>query len=1232
MSLKLLSRVLLTPLILVAFNVTAENIHWKAINSPILIDADVVIPAGDTLTIDAGTEIQFSKDVVVIVKGRVEVVGQGLTTLTNSTGEKWMGLNVESDEAFVISDLHISNANIGIKLTSSPNVTVSNNLLENNGTGISLATDDGVRSNVNTIADNEIRNNSTGISASSTGADIQRNLILNNTGSGISLSGRSCGGGSTCGYRSTIQNNLISGSEIGINVYGHQLTMNNNDIYNTTIGISNRNLNNTYYNVTDNNIIGWSAFAYVNQSPDSVNSGDIWLGQPESEQSICDVKDNITRGDVTFAASNDAFPTNHNYDLPTPIESETQDSHASCPDDGYQYIATDMSWTVAESPITIEESLFIANNATLTVESGAEVLFNSGVGVTVEGSLVVTGPDYANFSAAQATQWQGVTFKRSAQEVVSKLHITGASNGIKIISSDGLTVSNNLLENNGTGISLTVDDGVRSNVNLIADNEIRNNSTGISASSTGADIRRNLILNNTGSGISLSGRSCGGGSTCGYRSTIQNNLISGSGTGVGVYGHHLTMTNNDVTSTSTAINLLNLNRGILLLHSNNVASVVDYAIKNSGALDIDFGEIWLADERVNEEVIFDFYDDNSKGIAAVTYSSDFFVNHFTLEDTDLDGLSNIQEYEIGSNPAKQDTDGDGLQDGVEIELGTSPTLGDSDFDGIGDGSDTYPVVAIGDLLDTDMDGAPNDCDEACVALGMAADTDDDNDGLADSSDAYPLVAIGELLDTDNDGAPNDCDESCVGLSMAADTDDDNDGLADTDDAFSLIAIGELLDTDMDGAPNNCDENCAALGMAADTDDDNDGITDTGDAYPLVAIGDLLDTDNDGAPNDCDESCVALGMAADTDDDNDGLADADDAYPLVAIGELLDTDMDGAPNDCDEICVALGMAADSDDDNDGVLDADDAFPLDPTRTLIVKNDVDGDGKSDLLWRSNAKGWNFLWAMDGVQTKQASPINVVQDEGWLMAGQGDYDADGKSDILWRNTLTGLNFIYLMDGLNIKARQVLNYVDAPQWELRGSGDFNGDGKGDVLWHRVDRGDTWFYMMDGLSIGTNQPSLWVTDLNYKIAAIGDINGDDTDDVIWRNQVTGVNYIWIMENGQIANRYVLNAINGDWTIAGAGDLDGDGTDDIILRNQADGRNWVYLMENGQVKTSELLSTVGSLDWQIADMGDYDGDGKADILWRNESAARNIVHLMDGLTVKDKGVLRPTDSTWQLAQ
>ena len=295
-----------------------------------------------------------------------------------------------------------------------------------------------------------------------------------------------------------------------------------------------------------------------------------------------------------------------------------------------------------------------------------------------------------------------------------------------------------------------------------------------------------------------------------------------------------------------------------------------------------------------------------------------------------------------------------------------------------------------------------------------------------------------------------------------------------------------------------------------------------------------------------------------------------------------------------------------------------------------NDVDGDGKSDLLWRSYTKGWNFLWTMDGTATATTIPINVVPGTAWDMVGQGDYDADGKSDIFWRNNVTGQNFIYLMEGAVYKSRYTLNYVGATDWRVAGSGDFDGDGTGDVLWRNINRGDTWFYLMDAGLIRDSLPSLAVNDLNYEIAATGDVDGDGDDDVIWRNSASGINYIWLMQGGSIASRYTLNTVNTEWDIAGAGDLDGDGTDDIILRNQVSGENWVYFMENGQIRESTLINTVADTNWQIANMGDYDGDGKSDFLWRHAADARNIIHLMDGTTRKASGVLKNTDDTWRV--
>ena len=72
-------------------------------------------------------------------------------------------------------------------------------------------------------------------------------------------------------------------------------------------------------------------------------------------------------------------------------------------------------------------------------------------------------------------------------------------------------------------------------------------------------------------------------------------------------------------------------------------------------------------------------------------------------DTDGDGLEDGEELALGSNPTSWDTDGDRLGDGEEAELGTSPTLADTDGDGI---DDPVELAGVTDprLADTDADG------------------------------------------------------------------------------------------------------------------------------------------------------------------------------------------------------------------------------------------------------------------------------------------------------------------------------------------------------------------------------------------------------------------------------------------------------------------------------------------------------------------------------------------------
>ncbi|MBI3089969.1 MAG: hypothetical protein HYY96_04825 [Candidatus Tectomicrobia bacterium] len=68
------------------------------------------------------------------------------------------------------------------------------------------------------------------------------------------------------------------------------------------------------------------------------------------------------------------------------------------------------------------------------------------------------------------------------------------------------------------------------------------------------------------------------------------------------------------------------------------------------------------------------------------------------EDPDLDGLSSISEFEIGTKPDLADTDGDGLTDLEEVTGGsdafiTDPLNADTDGDGLPDASDPQPADA-----------------------------------------------------------------------------------------------------------------------------------------------------------------------------------------------------------------------------------------------------------------------------------------------------------------------------------------------------------------------------------------------------------------------------------------------------------------------------------------------------------------------------------------------------------
>lgn len=303
-------------------------------------------------------------------------------------------------------------------------------------------------------------------------------------------------------------------------------------------------------------------------------------------------------------------------------------------------------------------------------------------------------------------------------------------------------------------------------------------------------------------------------------------------------------------------------------------------------------------------------------------------------------------------------------------------------------------------------------------------------------------------------------------------------------------------------------------------------------------------------------------------------------------------------------------------------------LNYTRKL-VKNDMNGDGKSDILWRNNKTGWNWLYQMNGSTISGNFAINQVPGTAWVITGTGDFNGDGKTDILWRHLVSGENWIYLMNGHQISVSRRLNQVGL-NWQISGIGDFNGDGKDDILWRHIVTGENWLYLLNGTQIISSKRINLVSDLNWAVAGVGDFNGDGKDDILWHH-TNGTNWLYLMNSHQIRDSRRINQLtDANWKIADVGDFNADGKADILWRHEKTGINWLYLMNGYQVSSSNSINKVQNLNWKIANVGDFNGDGMADILWRHATSGENWLYLMNGIQIVASRRINIVNPDWKI--
>jgi hypothetical protein len=247
------------------------------------------------------------------------------------------------------------------------------------------------------------------------------------------------------------------------------------------------------------------------------------------------------------------------------------------------------------------------------------------------------------------------------------------------------------------------------------------------------------------------------------------------------------------------------------------------------------------------------------------------------------------------------------------------------------------------------------------------------------------------------------------------------------------------------------------------------------------------------------------------------------------------------------------------------------------TAFGVGDVNGDGKSDLLW-SNTTGQVAVWEENGPNLIGAGVSAGQMGSEWHVAAVGDFNGDHKSDLLWVSD-TGSVAVWLMNGMTLGSAAVSNGHMGTEWSVIGTADFNHDGREDVVWENTS-GTVDIWEMNGVNLSGLLQNVGTAPTTSRFAGVGHFGGVNqfgatSSDMVWVDSTNHVT-IWQMNNGQIANTVNLNGLDGlEWHLQGVGNFAGDPNSDLLWVSDSGAAN-IWKVTGGSVIETPLNVPTGS--------------------------------------------------------